>query len=100
RWTLGSALSMSSTLDDIMERASRSLAAMDYLTCERLCVEALAAARRAQDWSYYARILLPLQEARRQRRLIAADGWVRLGTSDLEGPHHDWSGVFEAGCVA
>lgn len=85
------------TLDDIMERASQALAATDYLACEALCREALAAARDAQDWAYYARILLPLQEARRQRRMIAADGFVRLGTGDLEGPDGAWS--VDAACI-
>lgn len=90
---------MAATIDSIMEEASTALVAMDYLTCERLCLDALRGAREAKDWAYYARILLPLQESRRQRRMIAADGFVRLGTSDLEGPDHDWSGSFTAGCI-
>lgn len=72
---------MTTTIDDIMERASQSLAQMDYLTTEALCLDALVEARAAGDWSYYARILLPLQEARRQRRMIACDAGVRLGPS-------------------
>lgn len=82
-----------------MERASQALAAMDYPACEQACLEALRRARQARDWNGYARILLPLQEARRQRRLIAAEGFIRLGTSDLEGPDHDWSATFAAGCI-
>lgn len=81
-------------IDQIMERASERLLAMDYLECERLCVEALARAREAGDFERYARILLPLQEARRQRRQIA----VEAGVTILAGPrlaanrlldHHD-----------
>lgn len=64
------------TIDQIMECASRELAATHYLECERLCVEALTMAREAGDFDRYARILLPLQEARRQRRQIAADAGV------------------------
>lgn len=69
--------------DRLMAEASAALAGMDYLTCEARCVQALALARSAGDWSYYGRVLMPLQEARRQRRAIAAEGLVRLGTSDL-----------------
>ncbi|MCC6680933.1 MAG: hypothetical protein IT445_08525 [Phycisphaeraceae bacterium] len=90
---------MPPTLDDIMESASQSLAAGDYLSCERLCVQALAEARRLGHWPLYARILMPLQESRRQKRMIAADGFIRLGGADLEGPFGDWSNEFAAGCI-
>ena len=66
-----------------MERASRALSAMDYLECEARCLEALSLARGQENWPYYARILMPLQESRRQRRMIAAEGIVRLGSTDL-----------------
>lgn len=65
-------------LDALMERASGALVAMDYFECEALCVEALAEARRRELWALYARIVLPLQEARRQRRMLACDGGVCL----------------------
>lgn len=64
-----------------MERASRKLVDMDYLASEALCLDALARARDDGDWTAYARILLPLQECRRQRRMIAADAGVQLGTN-------------------
>ncbi|MFW6061023.1 MAG: hypothetical protein ACODAQ_12655, partial [Phycisphaeraceae bacterium] len=86
-------------LDDIMERASEALARMDYLTAESLCLEALQAARAAREWSYYARILLPLQEARRQRRMIAAEGVIRLGTARLSRPADDWLDSIDTGCL-
>ena len=73
---------MRETLDQMMEAASRRLVEMDYLACERLCLEALVEARRRGDWIYYARILMPLQESRRQRRMIAADASVQLGTAE------------------
>ena len=81
-----------------MDRASQALARMDYLACEGLCLEALAVARQAGDWPYYARILLPLQEARRQRRLIAADGPIRLGTSRQRSADH-WLSSLRTGCL-
>lgn len=82
-----------------MERASRALAQTQYLACERLCLEALRQAREKQDWATYARILMPLQESRRQRRMIAAEGFIRLGASHLEGPDGSWSVGFGAGCI-
>ncbi len=62
-----------------MENASQALGAREYLACEALCLEALNLARSEKDWGYYARILLPLQEARRHRRTICAEGFIRLG---------------------
>lgn len=87
------------TLDEQMEQASQALARMDYLTCETLCVAALAEARQQRRWPYYARILLPLQEARRQRRQIAAEGTIRLGTTSLTGEPADWLDELETGCI-
>jgi len=87
------------TLDEQMEKASEALARMDYLSCEALCVEALAQARAQRRWAYYARILLPLQEARRQRRQIAAEGRIRLGTTSLRGEPADWLDQLTRGCV-
>ncbi|MEX0886909.1 MAG: hypothetical protein WD009_10770 [Phycisphaeraceae bacterium] len=86
------------SLDHLMDRASHALTRMDYLTCEDLCMQALARAREAADWPYYARILMPLQEARRQRRLIAADGAIRLGTSRRQSADK-WLSSLQAGCL-
>lgn len=72
---------MSNELDQVMERASRELTDMDYLACEAACLEGLAIARESEDWTGYARVLMPLQECRRQRRMIAADAGVQLGTN-------------------
>lgn len=71
-------------LDTLMEAASRDLVEMRYLDAERRCLDALHAARDGERWSYVARILLPLQEARRQRRMIAADTCVQLGTPEAD----------------
>ncbi len=79
-----------------MHEASAKLVDMDYLGCEALCLEALAAARGARDWSLYARVVMPLQEARRQRRMIAADAAVQLGSAEGDEPAGESVG---AGCV-
>lgn len=86
-------------LDSIMEQASEALARMDYLECEARCLEALRLARSVGDWSSYARVLLPLQESRRQRRMIAAEGVIRLGTTDLEASPAEWFTHFSSGCI-
>jgi hypothetical protein len=90
---------MSATLDELMGQASAALARQKYAECERLCVEALALARRRSDWDYYARVLLPLQESRRQKRIIAAEGTIRLGTADLDPDPGRWFDRLPAGCV-
>ena len=90
---------MPATLDHIMEDASAALARMDYLACESLCLEALGAARGRGDWAYYSRILLPLQEARRQRRMIAAEGTVRLGTTAMNSADEARMASLETGCL-
>lgn len=89
----------SKTIGHLMEQASQALAGMDYLTCERQCVEALGLARAAGDWADYCRILLPLQEARRQRRMIASQGTIRLGTGELSHPPATWISHLDAGCI-
>ena len=62
-----------SRVDALMERASAALARSKYFECERLAAEALELAHAAHDYQRMARILLPLQEARRNRRLAALD---------------------------
>lgn len=60
-------------IDALMEQASAALVAMRYAQCEKLCVEAMDLARTAEDFERLGRIMLPLQEARRQRRQAAED---------------------------
>lgn len=71
-------------INDLMNEAGQALLDRDYLTTESLCVQALAEARDSQLWDHYASILMPLQEARRQRRIIAAEGWLLIGTEDRQ----------------
>lgn len=61
------------SIDELMERACLHIAAAEYFEAERLCVGALRAARNALDFERMARIVLPLQEARRQKRVSAFD---------------------------
>ncbi len=70
-------------LDQLMDQASLLLVKMQYLEAEKLCEQALKQARERKLWGYLARITLPLQECRRQRRMIAAEGHVVLGTDHL-----------------
>ena len=69
---------MTATLDDQMETASQALAELDYARCEALCVKALEQARKQSDWVMYQRVLLPLQEARRQHQRDDCLGRHRL----------------------
>ena len=90
---------MPATLDDVMETASQALAELDYARCESLCVGALGKARDAADWVMYQRVLLPLQEARRQRRQAALDGPILLGTPKQFDDHTQLLGDVQQGCV-
>jgi hypothetical protein len=81
-------------IDAMMDDASAALAKTDYFTCERLASKALVSAFQSRDYERMSRIALPLQEARRQKRLLAADtGRVFRLSEKLpeEGP-------VEAGC--
>ena len=60
-------------IDSLMERASRALGEGDYFEAERLSLRSLLGARSTLDFERMARIVLPLQEARRQRREQALD---------------------------
>jgi hypothetical protein len=73
---------MAETLHELMEEASRALVEMRYLESEAMCLRALLMAKEQQNWTAYARIVLPLQECRRQRRMIAEDHTIQLGTAE------------------
>jgi hypothetical protein len=87
------------TLDSLMQSASVALVGREYLVCEDLCLRALAVARQHQAWADYGRVLLPLQEARRHRRMIAAEGSVRLGTTGLPGDLPAGLAPYPAACI-
>lgn len=62
-----------------MEQASVALTEGKYFETEELCIEALRRARGIADFDRIARISLPLQEARRQKRDLAYDAAVEKG---------------------
>lgn len=68
---------VSNPIDRLMEQASRALLETEYFTVVKLSLRALEKARHADDFERMARILLPLQEARRQIRQIACDAGPR-----------------------
>lgn len=65
--------SPASKIDALMDKASRALVARRYFEAERLCLDALQQAHGAHDFERMGRIILPLQEARRQKRQLAGD---------------------------
>ncbi len=76
--------SAAATIDKTMERASQALNETDYFACETLALDALTKAYAARDFERMARIVLPLQEARRQKRLAAADTGKIIRLSERE----------------
>jgi hypothetical protein len=72
-------------LQELCETGQEALMRMDYLRAEAALAEAERQAWAARDWDTLARLYMPLQEARRQRRLRCGEGTVAL---DLvaEGP--------------
>ncbi|HBS28639.1 MAG TPA: hypothetical protein DEB06_04110 [Phycisphaerales bacterium] len=68
--------SAAAKIDSLMEDASEALVSTRCFECERLCAEALALAHQSQDYERMARILMPLQEARRLKRQNAIDAGV------------------------
>lgn len=60
-------------IDELMDQASAALVERDYFKCERVGMDALRRAHALQDFDRMARILLPVQEARRQKRDLARD---------------------------
>lgn len=63
----------SARIDKLMDLAGRALVETHYFEAEAACMEALTLAHSTADFERMARILLPLQEARRQIRLQAVD---------------------------
>ena len=60
-------------IESLMEKASEALAKTEYFDAAKFADEALHIAHSAGDYEQMARIILPLQEARRQIRLNAID---------------------------
>jgi len=60
------------------ELGQEQLMRMEYLAAERTLAAAEEAALRQQDFDALARLYMPLQEARRQRRQRCGEGVIRL----------------------
>lgn len=68
-----STASQAKKIDSRMERASSALASMDFFQAERIAASCLQLAHNAGDYERMARICMPLEEARRQKTLVAID---------------------------
>src|SRR5215210_567005 len=83
----------SSSLQDLCELGSEQLFQTQYLDAEATLAGAEADAWNNRDWDTLARLYMPLQEARRQRRQRCGEGVVALdlmaqGPGDvLDGRH-------------
>ncbi len=63
----------STSVTSLMTKAQQALARNHWFEAERMCTRALDMARGEGDFNLMARIVLPLQEARRQRMQLALD---------------------------
>lgn len=61
-------------IDELMQKAEEALKAARWFEAERLAQRAIELAHQSGDFGRMARILLPLQESRRQRMQLAAEG--------------------------
>ena len=83
-------------LQDLCETGQRKLMAMDYLGAEAALAEAERHAWAARDWDTLARLYMPLQEARRQRRQRCGEGMIVLDLlSQGPGDHVDGRRIIE-----
>lgn len=73
-------------ITQMMEKAQAALQRNAWFEAERLAARALDAARAQREFGLMARILLPLQEARRQRLQLAFDAGGANGITIVESP--------------
>ncbi|HEY0008736.1 MAG TPA: hypothetical protein VGB55_08440 [Tepidisphaeraceae bacterium] len=69
---------MPDDLQSLCAQGQDALLATDYLGAEATLIRAESLALAAGDWEALARLYMPLQEARRQRRQRAGEGVVKL----------------------
>src|SRR5918993_2137031 len=81
----------SSSLQDLCVLGSEQLVQTKYLEAEATLARAEAQAWAARDWDTLARLYMPLQEARRQRRQRCGEGVVALDLA-AQGPHDEVDG--------
>ncbi|MFA6045375.1 MAG: hypothetical protein WC718_10360 [Phycisphaerales bacterium] len=74
------------SIPELMEEASQALLRTAYFEVETLCLKAMSRARTGADFDAMARITMPLQEARRQRRHEAIDAGHVIILRDLALP--------------
>jgi len=80
-------------LQDVCEVGQRQLMQMEYIQAERTLAAAEQQAWQQRDFDTLARLYMPLQEARRQRRQRCGDGMVCLDliadgpTDEIQGRH-------------
>jgi hypothetical protein len=67
-----------SKIERLCEDGQDQLSRMEYLEAERTLAAAEEIAWWARDWDTLARLYMPLQEARRQRRQRCGEGIIRL----------------------
>jgi hypothetical protein len=67
-----------SSAADLCEQGQELLMRMEYLKAESLLVQAEHQAFASRDWDLLARLYMPLQETRRQRRQRCGEGIVCL----------------------
>ena len=73
-------------LQDLCERGSELLMQTRYLDAEAALSRAEEIAWADRDWDTLARLYMPLQEARRQRRQLCGEGVVAMNLI-AQGPH-------------
>ncbi len=87
-----------SEIDVMMERAVTALTKGEYFVAEQLCDLSLHGARQLNDFDRMSRIALPLQEARRQRRLLAVECGKVFLCNEQSMPGRDPEVPIGAGC--
>ncbi|MDX2147871.1 MAG: hypothetical protein SFZ23_10145 [Planctomycetota bacterium] len=87
-------LTAAETIDQILEQASAALVATDYVRAEALALRGLSKALGVRDFERAARITLPLQEARRQRRHEATDAGQVFLLGELPKPASLVAGMY------
>ena len=70
-----------SKIEQLCEHGQDQLSRMEYLEAERTLAAAEEIAWWARDWDTLARLYMPLQEARRQRRQRCGEGIIRTEPS-------------------
>ena len=67
---------MSQAIQGLCEKGQELLAAQEYIEAEQVLVRAERDALHQQDWDTLARLYMPLQETRRQRRQRTCEGVI------------------------